>query len=107
MLRKNIIIKREVIFEMPDTSEYSVVCTFGYNSSVNFAQWLHVQKKTYYKKFLFFGDTMWKCYEVNRYWLCKKIETADALKNTAIQFYDETILLTPRLIKKNNGTMKM
>lgn len=92
--------KREVIFEMPDTSEYRVVCRYGYDSMVNFAWWGHIQKKIYYKKWIFFGERMWKWHEVDRCWWSKEIETMDALKNAATKFYDETILLIPRLTKK-------
>lgn len=46
---------REVIFEIPDTTEYRFVCSFGDNYYIDFAWWCFIEKKIYYKKWLFFG----------------------------------------------------
>lgn len=92
--------KREVIFEAPDTNEYRIVCRYGYDSTVNYAWWCHIEKKIYYKKWLFFGEKKWKWLEIDRCWWSKEIATMDILKESALKFFDETVLLIPRLAKQ-------
>lgn len=89
--------KREIIFEAPETEEYRIVCRFGYDDDIPYAWWTFIQKKVYYKKFIFFGETKWKWGEIHRCWWNKEFKTMDELKKSAYKFYDEKILSYPRI----------
>ena len=92
--------KREVIFQIPDMDEYRIVCRYGYDNVINFAWWGHIQKKAYYKKWIFFGEEKWEWFEIDRCWWSQEIDTMEVLKNSAYKFFDEKVLLFPRLNKK-------
>ena len=92
--------KREIVFDMPNTTEYRVVCRFGFNSIINFAWWGHLQKKVYYKKWLFFGEKQWRWYEIDNCWFSKEKNNIEELKKSAIDFYDKKVLLKQRIIKR-------
>lgn len=92
--------KREIIFDIPDNPEYRAVCRFGYECFIPFAWFCHIQKKRYYKKWLFFGEIRFKWIEVDRCWWKKQISTMDDLKKSAMSFYEETVLWMPRLVKQ-------
>jgi hypothetical protein len=92
--------KREIMFEIPDTTEYRVLCRYGYDEIINFAWWGYVQKKYYYKKFIFFGEQKWKWVEIDRCWWSKSFENIEELKDASFKLYDQKVLLIPRLNKK-------
>ena len=60
--------KREIIVEIPNTTDYRVVCKYGYHYIVNYAWWGHLEKKIFYKKWLLFGEQKYKWVEINRCW---------------------------------------
>jgi len=95
--------KKEIFFNVPDTEDYRVVCRFGYDHIVNFAWWGHLQKKVYYKKWIFFGCQKQKWVEIDSCWWSRDIKTRDDLKKAALEFYDESILLFQRLLTKAMG----
>jgi hypothetical protein len=92
--------KREVIFEIPETNEYRIICRYGYSEFIDFAWWAHIQKKTYYKKFIFFGEMKWFWVEIDRCWWNEEIESMDILKNKSYKFFDEIVFLKQKLDKK-------
>lgn len=92
--------KREVIFSMPDSDEYRMVCRFGYSDFVNYLWWGHLQKKIYYKKWIFFGEKKWRWKEIDSCWWDKEIVTMDMLEYESLKFYDKKVLLKSKLIKQ-------
>jgi hypothetical protein len=92
--------KREVIFEVPNMDEYRIVCRFGYSHTLPYVWWCHIEKKIYYKKWKFFGEKKYKWYEVDRCWWTKDIKSMDCLKKYSLDFFDDRVLLIPRIIKE-------
>lgn len=92
--------RREVIFDVKNNSEYRVVCRFGYADFIDFAWWGHIQKKYYYKKYLFIGERKFRWIEIDRCWWRKDINTMDELNKAAIDFFDEIVLMPIRIKEK-------
>lgn len=92
--------KREVIFKAPNSEDYRIVCRYGYDSMVYYAWWCHIQKKVYYKKWIFWGEKKFKWQEVDRCWWSKDFESINDLEKSALKFFDRVVLLIPRLTKK-------
>lgn len=93
--------KREIVFDMPNTyGTYRMVCRIGYDSSIAYAWWGHLEEYVSFKRFLFFGKLVNKWVEVDKCWWSKEIDSVEELKKRATAFYELTIELCPRLIKK-------
>lgn len=92
--------KREIIIQPKDTDQYRIVCRFGYDYSIDYAWWGHLQKKTKVKKWIFFGEEREKWTEIQRCWWSKEINTTEELEKLALDLYDENILLPKRLVQK-------
>lgn len=91
--------KREVIFDMPNTyGEYRMVCRYGYSDIVYYAWWGHLQRQIV-KKPLFWGKIKHIWVEVGKCWWASDINTMEQLKEKAAKFYDEHVELPKRLLK--------
>lgn len=91
---------REIIFEMPKTyGIYRVVCRFGYDYTIPYAWWGHLQKQVEYR-FLLFGKKKLKWIEIDQCWWGKEFESVDSLKKSAEKFYDEKVELLPKVRNK-------
>ena len=89
---------REIIFEMPKTyGIYRVVCRFGYDNTIPYAWWGHLQKQIEYR-FLFKKKIKWV--EVDRCWWSSEFNSINELKKNAEKFYDEKVELLPRILNK-------
>lgn len=90
--------KREIIFDMPDTyGKYRMVCRFGYDNLIDYAWWGHLQKRITVR-FLFGKKEIW--HEVNQCWWSFDINSMEELKKAAYNFYDERVELPMRLKEK-------
>lgn len=92
--------KREIIFPIEENSDYRVVCQFGHHGWLNCVWWSYVQKKFYYKKYIFFGEKKFRWNEVASCWWNREIENMDELKKAAYKLYDEKVLLPERIVKQ-------
>jgi hypothetical protein len=94
--------KKEIIFNMSDYNgnSYRVVCRFGYHSFINMSWWGYIQKKTTHKKWTLFGPIVEKWIEIDRCWWSKEIVDRESLERSAINFYDERILLPDRMVER-------
>lgn len=92
--------KRQIFFEIPDQSEYRILCQFGYHSLIQYSWYCYIQKRFTYKKWIFFGEVKSKWVSVNQCWFSKDMDTLDDLKNAAMNFYDESVLMMPRIAQK-------
>lgn len=92
--------KREIIFEMPDTTEYRVVCQYNNYQWVPHVWSAYLQMRVPYKRWLFFGETKWKWSVIGECWFSNAPKTIDELKKSAIKLYDEKVTIFHRLDKQ-------
>jgi len=93
--------KREIVFDMQSTcGTYRVVCRIGYDYTIPYAWWGHIQKQIEYKRFFFFGKTKTTWVEIDQCWWSKEFDSIADLKKSAEKFYDERVEMLPRVKNK-------
>ena len=92
--------KREIVIDQTISSEYRIVCRFGYDSFLPLVWWCHIEKKSYYRKYIFFGDKEYTWTQVNKCWWGKEFNSVRELTISALEYFDETVFANERIIKK-------
>lgn len=92
--------QREIIFEVPENSEYRVVCRFGHDIVVKYNWTGHIEKRISYRRWGIFGKEKYKWTEVYMCWWDFDFEKMKDLRQSALNFFDEKILAPQRVIKK-------
>lgn len=91
---------REIIFDIPNQSEYRVVCKFNASQDMRYVWWGYLQRKTPYKKYIWFGEVKYKWVEIKRCWWSTNIDSLDKLKKLALNLFYYEFTIYEELVEK-------